>query len=119
MFGSSPSLVIPATRREWIAQWERNNPGKPRPSSAKAVYRLADSEFKYDHAVMSLMPWASELDLQELRERAFQHIIKSLTVHNVAYEVFSTFSAAFEDVRKVRDLTPVFSCSRENLAPRH
>jgi hypothetical protein len=42
-----------------------------------------------------------ELDLQALKERAFQHIIKSLTVDNVAYEVFSDFSAAFEDVRKV------------------
>ena len=41
------------------------------------------------------------LDLQELKERAFQHIIKSLTVENVAYEVFSDFSATFEDVRKV------------------
>ena len=33
--------------------------------------------------------------------RAFQHIVKSLTVTNVPYEVFSSFSAAFEDVRKV------------------
>lgn len=40
-------------------------------------------------------------DLPKLKERAFQHIIKSLTVDNVAYEVFSDFSAAFEDVRKV------------------
>lgn len=44
----------------------------------------------------------SGLDLADLKERAFQHIIKSLTVDNVAYEVFSDFSAAFEDVRKVR-----------------
>lgn len=50
-FGSSPSSAAPVTRREWIAQWERNNPGKPRPSSAKAVYRLADSKCKYDHMV--------------------------------------------------------------------
>lgn len=30
-----------------------------------------------------------------------QHIVKSLTVENVPYEMFSTFSAIFEDVRKV------------------
>jgi len=75
---------LPSSRKEWIADWEKNNPGRPRPCSAKAVYRLAD-----------------KLDLQELKDRAFQHIIKSLTVDNVAYEVFSDFSAAFEDVRKV------------------
>ncbi|GJE88540.1 MATH domain-containing protein [Phanerochaete sordida] len=74
----------PSSRKEWIAEWQRNNQGKPRPCSAKAVFRLAD-----------------KLDLQELKERAFQHIIKSLSVDNVAYEVFSDFSAAFEDVRKV------------------
>jgi len=31
-----------------------------------------------------------------------QHITKSLTIENVPYEVFSTFSATFETVRKVR-----------------
>ncbi|KZT64613.1 hypothetical protein DAEQUDRAFT_732388 [Daedalea quercina L-15889] len=78
--------VPPRSRREWIAQWERDDTtGRSRPCSAKAVYRLAD-----------------KLDLQELKQRAFQHIVKSLTVGNVAYEVFSTFSAAFEDVRKVQ-----------------
>ncbi len=46
-----------------------------------------------------------ELDLQELKERAFHHIVKSLTVDNIAYEVFSDFSAAFEDVRKVRPIS--------------
>lgn len=30
-----------------------------------------------------------------------QFIIKSLTVENVPFEVFSTFSGAFEEVRKV------------------
>ena len=39
--------------------------------------------------------------LQELKERAFQHIEKSLTIENVTYEAFSAFTAAFEDVRKV------------------
>ncbi|OSX60020.1 hypothetical protein POSPLADRAFT_1148932 [Postia placenta MAD-698-R-SB12] len=78
--------TVPQSRKEWIAQWERNNPvDLPRPCSAKAVYRLAD---KYD--------------LQELKQRAFRYIIRSLTVDNVAYEVFSSFTATFEDVRKVQ-----------------
>jgi hypothetical protein len=61
------------------------------------------------------------LDLTELKERAaevrlmrppvkgfvvdhtyqIQHITKSLTVENIAYEVFSPFAAAFETIRKV------------------
>lgn len=47
-------------------------------------------------------PPSLELGLAELRQRAFQHIVKSLTVANVPYEVFSSFSAAFEEVRKVQ-----------------
>ncbi|KAI1794804.1 hypothetical protein LXA43DRAFT_1072322 [Ganoderma leucocontextum] len=72
------------SRKDWIADWERNNPGRPRPPSAKSVYRLAD-----------------KLELQDLKDRAFQHIVRSLTVDNVMHEAFSAFSAAFEDVRKV------------------
>ncbi|TBU26008.1 hypothetical protein BD311DRAFT_763462 [Dichomitus squalens] len=72
------------SRKEWLAEWERNNPSRPRPASAKSVYRLAD-----------------KLELQDLKERAFHHIVKSLTVENVAHEAFSAFSAAFEDIRKV------------------
>ncbi|PSR71959.1 hypothetical protein PHLCEN_2v12169 [Hermanssonia centrifuga] len=34
----------PTSRREWIEEGLKNNPGRPRPCSAKAVYRLADSE---------------------------------------------------------------------------
>ncbi|KIJ45648.1 hypothetical protein M422DRAFT_59802 [Sphaerobolus stellatus SS14] len=75
----------PKTRKEWLTEWAKNNPGRVMPCSAKAVYRLAD-----------------KLDLKELKARAFQHIVKSLTVNNVAYEVFSSFSATFEDVRKVQ-----------------
>ena len=46
-----------------------------------------------------------------MKELAFQYITKSLTTDNVAYEVFSDFSAAFEDVRKVRPILvlPVLS----------
>jgi hypothetical protein len=32
----------PKTRREWMTEWETANPGRPRPCSAKAIYRLAD-----------------------------------------------------------------------------
>lgn len=45
---------------------------------------------------------ADKYDLQELKQRAFRYIIRSLTVDNVAYEVFSSFTATFEDVRKVQ-----------------
>ncbi|CCM02467.1 uncharacterized protein FIBRA_04566 [Fibroporia radiculosa] len=75
----------PRSRKAWITQWEQKNgyTGNPRPCSAKAVFRLAD-----------------RYDLPELKQLAFKHIVKSLTVDNVAYEVFSNFSAAFEDIRK-------------------
>ncbi|TFK40638.1 hypothetical protein BDQ12DRAFT_461756 [Crucibulum laeve] len=70
------------TRPEWIREWLKNNPGRPAPCSAKAAYRVADH-------------------LIELKERAAKHIFKSLTVDNIAYEVFSPFSAAFDEIRKV------------------
>lgn len=46
-----------------------------------------------------------KLDLPSLRQRAFQHIISQLTIHNIPYEVFSQFSATYEEVRKVRDVS--------------
>ncbi|KAI5116435.1 hypothetical protein M0805_006249 [Coniferiporia weirii] len=47
--------LAPPTRRAWIRDWERQNPGRVKPCSAKAVYRVAD-----------------KLGLNELRCRAFQ-----------------------------------------------
>ncbi|KAL4261729.1 MATH domain-containing protein [Pleurotus pulmonarius] len=79
----NPRSVLATSRRQWIAQWMESNPGKLRPCSAKAVYRIAD-----------------RLNLVELKERASQHIYKSLTADNIAYEVFSPFAAAFDDIRK-------------------
>ncbi|TEB39742.1 hypothetical protein FA13DRAFT_1619132 [Coprinellus micaceus] len=73
----------PTTRAEWIAEWMKDNPARPAPCSAKAVYRVAD-----------------KLDLGDLKERASKHIFKSLTVDNIAYEVFSPFAAVFEEIRK-------------------
>ncbi|KAF9483428.1 hypothetical protein BDN70DRAFT_873937 [Pholiota conissans] len=72
------------TRADWIREWMRVNPGRPAPCSAKSIYRIAD-----------------RLDLSELKDRAAEHITKSLTVENIAYEVFSPFAAAFEAIRKV------------------
>lgn len=79
------STETPTSRREWIQKWQQNHPGRPSPCSAKAAYRLAD-----------------KLGLLDLKERAYQHIQKSLTVDNIPYEVFSPFSATFSDVRKVQ-----------------
>ncbi|KAG2112321.1 uncharacterized protein F5147DRAFT_81048 [Suillus discolor] len=79
------STETPTSRREWIRKWQQNHPGRPSPCSAKAAYRLAD-----------------KLGLLDLKERAYQHIQKSLTVDNIPYEVFSPFSATFSDVRKVQ-----------------
>ncbi|KAJ8519000.1 hypothetical protein ONZ45_g3995 [Pleurotus djamor] len=72
------------SRREWIALWKQENPGNLVPCSPKSVYRLAD-----------------RLDLKELKERAADQILKSLTVENIAHEVFSPFAATFDDIRKV------------------
>lgn len=52
--------------------------------SAKAVYRLAD-----------------KLNLIELKSRAFEHITRSLTVQNIPMEVFSSFTSAYEEIRKI------------------
>ncbi|ORY43939.1 hypothetical protein BCR35DRAFT_311190 [Leucosporidium creatinivorum] len=54
------------------------------PCSAKAIYRLAD-----------------KIGLNELKERAFDHIVKSLTVQNIPYEVFGSFSSRFEEIKRV------------------
>ena len=57
-----------------------------------------------------------ELDLDELKSRAFGHISKSMSVQNVPFELFSGFSAAFGDIRKVsRILLSQLSILRANL----
>jgi hypothetical protein len=38
------STETPTSRREWIRKWQQIHPGRPSPCSAKAAYRLADSE---------------------------------------------------------------------------
>jgi len=81
---SGQFVLSAASRKEWIKEWCQNNLGKPTPCSAKAVYRLAD-----------------RLGLLDLKDRAAQHIYKLLTVDNIAYEVFSPFSAMYDEIRKV------------------
>jgi hypothetical protein len=67
----SPSLR-PRTRREWIDDWEATNPGRIRPCSAKAIYRLADRKRPLRLSyTRSLLPG---LDLDDLKNRAFQVI---------------------------------------------
>lgn len=114
----------PSSRRAWLKNWQRNNSGKILPCSAKAVYRIADSECFHKQCPVTndFLISHQELDLNDLKTRAFQvrymnglvvavqkltpvsskHIVKSMTVHNVPYEMFSTFSRTFEDVRKVK-----------------
>ncbi|KAG5726868.1 hypothetical protein E4T56_gene1122 [Termitomyces sp. T112] len=82
---SKNNSETPTSRRQWIQQWKEEHPDLPVPCSAKAMYRLAD-----------------RIDLPELKARASQHIVKSLTVENIAYEIFTPFAAAFEDIRKVQ-----------------
>lgn len=52
--------------------------------SAKAIYRLAD-----------------KLNLVDLKSRAYEHITRSLTVQNIPMEVFSAFTTAYEEIKKV------------------
>lgn len=72
------------SRKEWVRDWMKHNPGHPAPCSAKAIYREAD-----------------RLNLSDLKARAAQHVFQSLTVENIAYEVFSPFASIFEEIRKV------------------
>ncbi|CAE6475932.1 hypothetical protein ACGC1H_007273 [Rhizoctonia solani] len=84
----SPGIGITGrsdSRRGWLKNWEAAFPDRPVPCSAKAIYRLAD-----------------KLDLAELKARAFAHITKSLSIQSVAFELFSGFSAAFAEIRKVQ-----------------
>ncbi|ODO03145.1 hypothetical protein I350_05990 [Cryptococcus amylolentus CBS 6273] len=94
----------PTNRLEWLRRWMADHdidpppsPSStfgepsyelhvgPRPVSAKSIYRLAD-----------------KLDILPLKLRAYHHICSQLTANNVPAEVFSRFSATFEDVRKVQ-----------------
>lgn len=71
-------------RQEVIAEYCRRWPSRPAPCSAKAMYRLAD-----------------KLQISDLKRRAQEHLCASLTVHNIVWEAFSSFTSHFPDVRKM------------------
>jgi len=78
--------VGPTSRKEWLKEWRATHEDEVvEPCSAKAMYKLAD-----------------KLDLLDLKSRAFKHILKSMTIQNTPHEMFSSFSAKFDDVRKVQ-----------------
>ncbi|GAA5919549.1 hypothetical protein JCM1841_001004 [Sporobolomyces salmonicolor] len=63
---------------------EASGKGKVGPCSAKAIYRLAD-----------------KMGLSELKERAYEHIVQSLTAQNIVYEAFGSFSMRFEEIKRI------------------
>ncbi|KAK0558148.1 hypothetical protein OC844_005386 [Tilletia horrida] len=71
-------------RKELIDSYCAQNPDKPQPCSAKAMYKLAD-----------------KLHIEDLRKRAQEHIAGSLTVHCIVYEVFGNFTMRFPEIRKM------------------
>ncbi|SCZ96104.1 BZ3500_MvSof-1268-A1-R1_Chr8-1g10007 [Microbotryum saponariae] len=75
-----------SSRRAYLlanTPWPQSKGGAG-PCSAKAMYRLAD-----------------KLGLPELKERAYEHIVKSLTAQNIPYEVFGSFAARFDEIKRV------------------
>lgn len=108
-------------RRQWLETWKTDNKDQngqckgPLPCSAKAIYRLADvsatecrkrSLSNPRHPglsyVLRCFCLSQKLDLAALRQRAFQHIISQLDVQNCPFEVFTNFTATYEEIRKVR-----------------
>ncbi|KAI1791094.1 hypothetical protein LXA43DRAFT_1094905 [Ganoderma leucocontextum] len=88
----SVDLAASLSCNDWIADWEQNywewnNPGRPRPPSAKSVYCLADTGAAAREGV---------------------RIVWSLTMDNVVQEALSAFSAAFTDVCKVEEVNYMF-----------
>ncbi|KAJ3541320.1 hypothetical protein NMY22_g3936 [Coprinellus aureogranulatus] len=111
----------PASRAEWIVEWMKDNPGR-RPHVLLRQFtelRILDlGDLKERAAKVGL-----ELNIQVIAAllnfpRCQQHIFKSLTVDNIAYEVFSPFAAVFEEIRKARFL-PSSALRREQLLNEH
>lgn len=65
-------LDLAKTRQEWLKEWQKSNPGRPAPCSAKAAYRLADSTSHSHLPRRSISKGAIGLDLRALKERASQ-----------------------------------------------
>jgi hypothetical protein len=107
------------TRRDYVRATMDRGPAlgfglgkakRPGPCSSKAVYRLADSEsfrffgvlttWRFFDPICVCLCVLPELNLTDLKARAFAHVMGSLTTDIIAYEVFSSFSAAYPEVQK-------------------
>ncbi|GAA5978850.1 hypothetical protein JCM11641_003586 [Rhodosporidiobolus odoratus] len=77
-----------STRREYLLahspQLLQGSGSSVGACSSKAIYRLAD-----------------KMGLTELKERAYEHVVQSLTAQNIVYEVFGSFSQRFDEIRRV------------------
>lgn len=79
-----------AARDQFIEQYAAANPDRPAPVSCKSVYRLADA-----------------LHLDTLKKRALDHLTAQLSMQTYLHELFSPFTARYEEVRKLEMLAVV------------
>ena len=108
------STETPTSRREWIRKWQQSHPGRPSPCSAKAVYRLADSESIIRLSFTSLtVTGMIELGLLELKERAYQ------VVHTYHANLTRTYAHGRYSTSRSRSLSRIFHtrCSLHSLRP--
>ncbi|BGP13082.1 hypothetical protein JCM10213v2_001001 [Rhodosporidiobolus nylandii] len=71
------------SRRAYLLSLATEAAGPIEPTSAHAIYRLAD-----------------RLEMEHLKKLAKEAIVKGFTVENVLYELISSFSHRFEDVQQ-------------------
>ena len=69
------------SRAEWIREWMESNPGRPAPCSAKAMYRVADSELDSFSQRFNSLTDHKGLNLHELKERAAQVRLLSVFIY--------------------------------------
>ncbi|GJE89465.1 hypothetical protein PsYK624_055660 [Phanerochaete sordida] len=86
----------PAARAAAVAAHTTANPDRPAPVSCKAVYRLAD-------AVRTFLP----LRLEALKRRALDHLAAQLSMQTYLHELFSPFTARYDEVRRLEMLAVV------------
>jgi hypothetical protein len=111
-------LIIPRPEGSGLKNGNKVDRDGPHPAPRKLFIVWPTVSLLFAHFVHGIAELV-ELGLLELKERAYQvedathhhlscadhssqHILKSLTVENIPYEVFSPFSATFADVRKVQ-----------------
>jgi hypothetical protein len=78
-------LAAHRARRELIVNFCEQHPDKKGSCSAKSMYKLAD-----------------KMNIQELKQRAKEHIQKSLTEQNIVWELFSGFTAKYPEIMKMQ-----------------